>query len=300
MKSPFKEQWKEAIESEINSLKENNTWEIAKIPDEKRPIKTKWVFKVKKNSKGEPERFKARLVAKGYEQQKGIDFNETFAPVVKIQSLRLLIAIAVQEGMQIHHIDISTAFLYGEVEEEIYIERPDGYDVQLSDDQALRLEKALYGLKQAPRNWNKTLMQFLQELGFKSIETDHCIMFNHHLIIAIYVDDITIACKQEAKIVEFKKLVSEKFKTKDLGKLSFILGIKVEHSIDGTIRLSQKSYIEKIMLKFNLENTKSTDIPIQPNHNLTRDLRNEKPSLRKLFDVTTYRQAIGSLIYLMT
>jgi hypothetical protein len=94
--------------------------------------------------------------------------------------------------------------------------------------------------------------------------------------------------------------VSEKFKTKDLGKLSFILGIKVEHSIDGTVRLSQKSYIEKIMLKFNLENTKSTDTPIQPNHNLTRDLRNEKSSLRKLFDVTTYRQALGSLIYLMT
>ena len=140
LKSKEKDEWKEAIQSEFDSLKENDTWSIAELPSGKKTIKTRWIFKVKRNAQNEPERYKARLVAKGFEQKYGIDYNETFAPVIKKQALMLFLSIAVAERLEVHHIDISTAFLYGELNEDVYIEPPDGYNQKLNKNQVLKLK----------------------------------------------------------------------------------------------------------------------------------------------------------------
>jgi hypothetical protein len=299
LKSKFSEKWKEAVNSEFQSLEENKTWSICKLPKGKKSIKTRWVFKIKLNSDNKPERFKARLVAKGYNQEHGIDYNETFAPVIKHQALKLFLAIAVNEEKEVHQIDISTAFLNGELEEEVFIEPPDGFKGQIENNQVLKLHKALYGLKQAPRAWNKKLVSTLREFGMKQCIADSCIFFKKDLFVAIYVDDIIITGTIES-IREFKKFMSEKFKMKDLGKLNYILGIKVEYGTEGVMRLNQKHYISKMIEKFEMQSSKESDIPIQPNHNLTRDLNDEKEVLRELVDVQKYRKVIGSLIYLMT
>ena len=144
------------------------------------------VFKLKKDSHNVRERFKARLAAKGYSQEKGINYTETFAPVIKHQSLRLLLAIVANESLLVHHIDISTAFLYGELDDEVYIEIPEGLDRRFQKGHVLKLNKALYGLKQAPRLWNKILVNFLNNLKLQQLITDTCIFVNKDFIIAIY------------------------------------------------------------------------------------------------------------------
>ena len=158
--SQFNSKWKEAIKSEVDALIENKTWTEMILPDGKKIINTRWVFKLKKDSHNVPVRFKARLVAKGYSQEKGINYTETFAPVIKHQSLRLLLAIVANESLLVHHIDISTAFLYGELDDEVYIEIPEGLESRFQKGNVLKLNKALYGLKQAPRLWNKILVNF--------------------------------------------------------------------------------------------------------------------------------------------
>jgi hypothetical protein len=170
----------------------------------------------------------------------------------------------------------------------------------------LRLNKALYGLKQAPRLWNKTLVNFLNNLKFQQLITDTCIFVYKDLIIAIYVDDIVIIGRKNHIIVDFKKEINNRFKTKDLGYLNFILGINVERLTDNTLVIHQKNYIDKLTKDFKSETfsfiseTSKTDIPIQPGHKLTTELLHETESLRKLVDATKYRKVIGSLIYLMT
>ncbi len=143
------------------------------------------MFKIKYNSENVPERYKARLVAKGFDQEEGIDYKETFSPVVKVQSIRLLLAISVNEGLFVHHVDISTAFLYGILDEDVYIEPPQGLRKKLEQNQVLKLNKALYGLKQASRSWNKTIVSFFQELNLKQLQTDNCILSNENLIVAM-------------------------------------------------------------------------------------------------------------------
>ena len=300
LNGPLRDKWLEAIESELKSLEENKTWTPVELPEGKHTIKTKWIFKIKRDSKNNPERFKARLVAKGYDQEQGIDFNETFAPVIKQQSLRLLLSIAVNENFHIHHIDISTAFLNGFIEESVYINPPEGLINNFKKTQVLKLNKALYGLKQASRSWNKMLVNFLTEIGFMQLTSDTCIFYNESIIIAIYVDDIIIMGRNEVMIIDFKNKISLKFKTKDLGELKYILGITIERNQDKII-LNQKSYIEKVIERFkNLKHSKDLEIPMQPNHKLTRELKDETENLRNFTDPTIYRQAIGSLIYLMT
>ena len=297
--SPQERKWRDAINAELDALDENETWEISKLPIGKVALRTKWVFKIKTNINNEPERYKARLVAKGFDQEEGIDYKETFAPVVRIQAIRLLIAIAVNEGLKIHHVDICTAFLNGTLEEEVYIEPPKGFRSKLNPGNVLRLKKALYGLKQASRAWNKTFTSFLTNLKFEQLQTYNCICINSSLIKAIYVDDTLIIGSDENKIKEFFCLLNSKFKTKDLGPLVCILGLQIEYLNNDTVRIHQKKYIDRVIKTFKLQDTKNTDIPLQPNQKLTKELLTEDDGLRNLIDSGKYRQAIGSLIYLM-
>ncbi len=298
LNGPNKENWKKAIQSELESIKENDVWTVVERSSDKKIIGTRWVFKVKRNSNNEPEKFKARLVAKGYNQKYGVDYFETFAPVVKVQTLRTLLAIAANLELHVHQIDINTAFLNGTLEEEVYVEPPPGTNI-CQPNQVLKLKRSLYGLKQSPRAWNATLVKFLNKFGLTQIKSDSCVFVNKYIMLAIYVDDIIILSKQLEKIVEFKKAISEKFKTKDLGKVNYVLKIKVEEIPGGGLKLHQHNYIDDLIKLYGLNNEKTVDLPIQPNHRLTLDLTDEPDELKASVDETKYRQAIGKLMYLM-
>ena len=253
LNSRNKSGWIDAIQAELKSLSENKVWEF--VPREnKKVIGTRWIFKIKKDSENKPTRLKARLVAKGYHQKFGIDYNETFAPVVKLQSLRTIIAIATNQNLLIHQVDIDTAFLNGELKDEVFVEPPPGCDL-CNPDQVCSLKKSLYGLKQEPLEWNRTLVKFLQELGLKQLKSDMCVFINPKIIIAVYVDDIIIS-SQIKHINEFKMSISQRFKTKDLRIASFILGIKLEKFKNGWL-LHQHQYIDELISFYNLNNQKT-------------------------------------------
>jgi hypothetical protein len=162
-----KPEWEEAMNREIESIEKNRTWTLTTLPAGHKPIGLKWVYKLKKNSEGEVIKHKARLVAKGYVQKQGIDFEEVFAPVARLDTVRLILAVAANRGWEVHHLDVKSTFLNGELEEEVYVSQPEGYTVKNKEHLVLRLSKALYGLRQAPWAWNIKLDKSLKNLGFR-------------------------------------------------------------------------------------------------------------------------------------
>ena len=160
------EQWKEAMQQEIDSIHKNHTWDLVDLPEGKKPIGTKWVFKVKRKSDGQIDRYKAQLVVKGYAQQKGIDYDETFAPTSCASTMRSLVVVAAYHGWKVHQMDIKTAFLNGDLQEEVYVDQPSGFIEQGQEKKVCRLRKALYGLKQAPRAWYEKIHAYLLGQGF--------------------------------------------------------------------------------------------------------------------------------------
>lgn len=198
------ERWSAAMHDELNSLHENQTWNLTELPPGRKTVKTKWVFKTKRNNDGEVVRYKARLVAKGYTQRPGIDYGETYAPVVRYTSVRFLIALAVQRGLKIHQMDAITAFLQGDLDEEIYLEQPDGFKDKTG--RVCKLNRAIYGLKQAGRQWSSKLNEKLEGFGLIKCVQDPCIFYSRdsELIVAIYVDDLLIFYKHEADLTKIK------------------------------------------------------------------------------------------------
>ena len=177
LKNDHAKEWKIAADQEYHSLMENDTWELTKLPEGRKPIGSKWVFKVKYRSDGTVERFKGRLVAKGFAQT--YDYDETFSPVLRFSSIRALLAFAVQNDMLIHQMDVVTAFLNGKLDEEIYMHQPDGYVVQGKEHLVCRLKKSLYGLKQSPRCWNTVFQQYMESIGFEQSPADSCVYFQY-------------------------------------------------------------------------------------------------------------------------
>ena len=184
-------EWERGMLEEVNSLKQNKTWELVDLPRDRRVLSGKWVFKLKRGPHGEVLRHKARWVVRGFTQEEGVDYDETFASVVKPMSYKALFAIAAAMDYEIEQMDVKTAFLYGNVNDEVYVEQPTGYEEDT--DSVCLLDKALYGLKQSPRIWYETLTEFLKSLGFEAINADLSVFTRYGMIIAIYVDDLLIA-----------------------------------------------------------------------------------------------------------
>ena len=292
----YSTKWKEAADVEYRSLIENETWDLVELPSGRTPIGSKWVFKVKHKSDGTVERFKARLVAKGYAQQPGIDYDETFSPVVKFQSIRVLLALAVQYDLQLNQMDVVTAFLNGNLEETIYMQQPDGYIQQGKELLVCKLNKSLYGLKQSPRCWNKVLTEFMKSLGFTQSSADPCIYVRDSkslTIVAAYVDDLIIATKTDEEMQDVKQQLQSRFKMKDLGKLHYCLGITINHDqTNNVIEMHQKQYILKMLEKYGLLDAKSVSTPADPNVKLCKDDEVSKP-----VDSVMYQSMVGSLLY---
>lgn len=236
-------QWQIAMNDEIEAHRKNGTWQLVDLPKGRKPITAKWVFKIKSIGTKD-ERFKARLVARGYAQVPGVDYYETFSPVVRHTSLRILFVIAIREKYDIFQMDAITAFLQSELEETIYMSQPQGYADETR--RVCLLKKSIYGLKRAGRHWNLKLNDVLKEFNLKRSDFDPCVYINAKLtiIIAVYVDDFLIFHKCENELTKLKAFLNAKLMMKEIGEACECIGIQIVKSND-RIELGQRKYIQQ-------------------------------------------------------
>ncbi|KAJ0496011.1 putative RNA-directed DNA polymerase [Helianthus annuus] len=201
-------QWERAMKDEMSSLDKNKTWVLVKLPPDKRALQNKWVFRVKEEHDGS-KRYKARLVVKGFQQKKGVDYDEIFSPVVKMTTIRLVLSIVVAEKLHLEQLDVKTAFLHGDLDEDIYMAQPKGFKVVGKENWVCKLKKSLYRLKQAPRQWYMKFDNFMERSGYKRCQMDLCCYLkkfsNSYIILLLYVDDMLIAGSDMKKISRLKK-----------------------------------------------------------------------------------------------
>ncbi len=266
--------WDNAMDEEMVALDANATWELVVLPKDKKVIGCKWVYKVKHNANGSVSRYKARLVAKGYAQTYGIDYEETYSPVAKMTTVRIIIAMATVKGWSLHQMDVKNVFLHGDLQEEVYMEQPLGYVDQTHPNLVCRLKKTLYNLKQAPRTWSNKIGQYLVTSGFQTSNANFSLYVkktNHGIVvIVIYVDDLIITRDSDADIFDLKKFLKQKFEMKDLGKLRYFLGIEVIQSPKG-ILLLQRQYALNKLSEYGMTSCKPISIPLEQNVKLSAD-----------------------------
>lgn len=292
--------WKKAILDEYNSLLVNNTWDLVDLPENRKAIPCKWVFKTKRDGDGAIERRKARLVIKGFAQRQGIDYEETFSPVVRYNSLRYLLSLAAEFDLDIDQFDAVSAFLQGDVEEEIFMTQPEEF---AKDSKVCRLNKAIYGLKQASRQWNKKLDHALKEIGFHQSSMDPCIYYRINgrmrTYIAIYVDDSMVFSNDH----ELKKfLVTElfrRFEMKYLGEAKFCLGLRITRDRkNGILYLDQRRHIVDLLEKFNMTECNQTLLPVDANQKLSTEMCPKSSTEMEIMSKVPYQEAVGSLLYI--
>ena len=248
------------MKTEIESLKINDVWELVELPEDHKVIGSKWVFRVKTDADGKVETHKARLVAQGFSQTFGDDYDETFSPVARFESIRTVIALAAKYGLKLHQMDVTTAFLNGDLKEEVYMQQPEGFVEKGKEHLVCKLRRSIYGLKQSPRCWNSVLDSKLKSMGFRQTMGDPCIYVKEEcgeiFIIAVYVDDILLAGKNNQKINEVKQALAELFKMKDMGELHHFLGVKVVQKPS-----SKEAYTKSILEIFSMESFKPVNMP---------------------------------------
>jgi histone deacetylase 1/2 len=295
LQSPHANLWRHAMDEEIASLAANNTWTMQPLPPDVKPIPVKWVFKEKRDANGNIERHKARLVVKGFHQREGIDYDQVFAPVSKYSTLRIMLAIATDQDLDIHHLDVKTAFLNGKLDEDVFIQQPPGYH-NGNPALACKLNKALYGLKQASRAWHRTLKTKIESLGFTESTADPGLFVKtspHPVYLLIYVDDILVITGDATALASTKTQITTAFDTRDLGPATFFLGIDiVRDRATKTIKLTQTRHTTDLLSKFNMDNSKPFDTP----SSIALKLTAEGERLDTMEH--PYSTLIGSLMYL--
>ncbi|GJU18118.1 putative ribonuclease H-like domain-containing protein [Tanacetum coccineum] len=285
--------WVEAMQEELLQFKLQNVWVLVDLPKGHRAIGTKWVYRNKKDERGIVIRNKARLVAQGHTQEEGIDYDEVFAPVARIEAIRIFLAYASYMGFTVYQMDVKSAFLYGQIEEEVYVCQPPGFEDPDHPDKVYKVVKALYGLHQAPRAWYDTLATYLLSNGFQRGQIDQTLFIKsqqgHILLVQIYVDDIIFGSTKKELCEEFEKLMKDKFQMSSMGELTFFLGLQVQQRKKG-IFISQDKYVHEILRKFNYTDVKSASTPTDLERPLVKDADADD------VDEHLYRSMIGSLI----
>ena len=294
--------WKNAMKKEFRSLKESDTWELVNLPEKSRVIGNKWIFNIKRNASGDIEKYKCRLVAKGCSQKYQVDFFETFSPVVRQSTIRLILALAVQYGLLVHHMDVTSAYLNSDLHDEVFMRQPDGFVDPNFPRKVCKLKKSLYGLKQSGREWNNKLHEVLVKMNFTRCNGDNCVYIknkkNDFNIIAVYVDDLIIACSHDSELKKIKGKISAEFDTVDKGQLSDYLGIRVRRDGNrGSMHLDQEAYINDILGKFDMDiHCRTNYTPLNSGFNLFEE---DDINLQKV-DPQEYQSIVGSLMYIAT
>ena len=288
--------WKAAVDEEVRALAKNGTWEITDLPRGKKPVGCKWIFTVKYKADGNVDRYKARLVAKGFTQSYGIDYQENFAPVAKLNTVRVLLSLAANLDWSLHQLDVKNAFLNGDLEEEVYMDIPAGLETTSNFNKVCRLRKSLYGLKQSLRAWFERFTKVVKGYGFVQCQSDHTLFVKHFLegklaILIVYVDDIILTGNHEGKIDLLKKLLTKEFEIKDLGNLKYFLGMEIARSKKG-IAVSQRKYVLDLLNETGMLGCKPAETPMDSTIKL------EESDGSPPVDKGRYQRLVGKLIYL--
>jgi histone deacetylase 1/2 len=289
--------WRQAMEEEYNALIENKTWHLVPPSSNKNLIDCKWVYRIKKKVDGSIDRYKARLVAKGFEQRYGIDYEDTFSPIVKIATIRIVLSLSVSRGWSLQQLDVKNAFLHGVLEEEVYMKQPPGFENPHAPHYICKLDKALYGLKQAPRAWYSRLSSKLCELGFIPSKADTSLfLFKNSgitMFLLIYVDDIIVTGSSDRAITTLLQELNKYFSIKDLGDLHYFLGIEVKKIKNGLL-LTQEKYATDILGRVGMHNCKSAPTTLYSSEQLS--LTDGTPLGSE--DSTQFMSIVGALQYL--
>jgi transposase InsO family protein len=288
------EKWVAAMNEEIDAIERNQTWDLVDLPADKTSIGVKWVYKTKLNEKAEVARHKARLVAKGFAQRHGVDYDETFAPVARMDTIRAVLAIAAQNKWPVYQMDVKSAFLNGFLDKEVYVDQPPGYEVKDQEQKVYKLKKALYGLKQAPRAWYSRIDSYLIANGFSRSENEPTLYVKtdppgNILLVCIYVDDMIYT--GNLMLQEFKTVMQKEFEMTDMGLMRYFLGLEVDQSDQG-IFICQHKYAADILKRFRMDKCKAAETPIAAGTKLSK--QDTGPAV----DSTLYKQMVGSLMYL--
>ena len=292
-------EWRKAMDEEMEALEKNGTWEMGPLPVGKKLVGSRWVFTIKYHFDGSVARYKARLVARGYTQAYGIDYNKTFAPVAKLNTIQILIALAALSDWKLFQFDVKNAFLHGELEEEVYMAPPLGYFLKKNNtSDVCHLRKSIYGLKQSPRAWFRKFSKTMLSTGYAQSEGDHTLFIKHGkevklAILIVYVDDIVVTGNDVAEIQNLKKHLASLFDIKALGLLSYFLGIEVAYSASGIV-LSQHKYIIDVLKDRGKLDCRPAVTPVDVNVKLKAKQHEKDFPVNK----TSFQRLIGRLLYL--
>ncbi|CAH9079866.1 unnamed protein product [Cuscuta europaea] len=287
--------WREGMADEFNALISNNTWELVPFAKSKNVVVSKWIYKTKFHSDGSIERHKARLVAQGFNQQAGVDFSETFSPVVKPTTVRIVLTLVISFGWVMCQLDVKNSFLHGHLTEEVYMRHPRGFVHPQFPHHVCRLRKAIYDLKQAPRAWFHRFSSFLRTHNFVCSKSDNSLFIFRQgksvMYLLLYVDDIIITGNSPSLVSSFIACIASHFALKDLGDLHYFLGIQAVRTSTGLF-LSQQKYVSDLLLRFHLHTLKSVRTPLATRTSLSLT------DGELLSDATEYRSMVGALQYL--
>ena len=292
------DEWRESVGDEVGAMIKNDTWYETELPKEKKAVTSRLLFTIKYLANGKPERRKTRLVARGYTQIYGEDYLDTFAPVAKLHTIRIVLSLAVNLEWDLWQMDVKNAFLQGELEDEVYMRPPPGMEDMVKPGNVLRLKKAIYGLKQSPRAWYHKLSTTLNGRGFVKSEADHTLFTltskQGIVVILIYVDDIIITGSNKEGIISTKAFLKSSFDIKDLGELKYFLGIEICRSKEGFF-LSQRKYTLDILNEAGKLGARVAKTPLEEGYKVLREGEIEDTPFG---DFKLYRRMVGKLIYL--
>ena len=289
------------MQEEMDSLQKNDTYELVKLPESRKALKNKWVFKLKKDG-DKPVKYKAHLVVKGFGQKRGIDFDEIFSPVVKMSSIRVILRLVASLDLELEQMDVKTSFLHGDLDEEIYMVQPKGFEKTRKEHLVCKLKKSLYGLKQAPRQWYKKFDSFMMSHEYTKTNADHCVYVKtiryKFIILLLYVDDMLIVRQDKEMIGDLKKELSKSFDMKNLGPAKKILGMKILRDRKARkLWLSQQQYVGRVLERFNMKGVKPVSTPLANHFKLSRVSCPTSQDEKEAMAAIPYSSAVGSLMY---
>lgn len=289
--------WKAAMDKEMHTIKQNDTWDVKPLPDDRSETKGRWVYTIKQGKEVNQTQYKARYVAKGFTQIHGLDYFDTYSPTTRFTSIRTLLQKATNEGLLIHQLDVKGAYLNAPIDADIYLQQPPGYEQSHSTQHlSCHLKKSLYGLKQSGRNWHQTLTDFLKSENFLPTANDPCVYKSNDdkaVYILFWVDDILITSKSVESMNIIKQKLSRRFNMDDRGELKWFLGIDFKCK-EGNYQMSQTRYIDEILHRFNMTDCNPAKSPADKSLNLTKATEEEHEQAKDF----PYRQLVGSFIYL--